>query len=208
MLSSAVSSSFARSEQRWHQPFGSVCCSCALSHLHALPCPMECCRLLQRHLQGQSILRKHILPLQTTPIPCTRCPILLSQITACTQRTAICSFCAIPRMRHAHLPLPDRLLCQPAFASQEVHVLQCALHRPSWPSPCPLQCQDNVVTKGDLKSFSFDQLVKFNLQKCSSDSDCECVHILTVHTGNCTGTTWAAVLNGSAGAKGPPICGW
>ncbi len=46
---------------------------------------------------------------------------------------------------------------------------------PSWALPFgarPLQCQDNVVALGDLKSFSFDQLVKFNLQKCSSDSDC------------------------------------
>lgn len=49
------------------------------------------------------------------------------------------------------------------------------MHLPNQPN-CPLpQCQDNVVTKGDLKSFSFDQLVKFNLQKCSSDSDCELV---------------------------------
>lgn len=47
---------------------------------------------------------------------------------------------------------------------------------PSWAllfGARPLQCQDNVVTLGNLKSFSFDQLVKFNLQKCSSDSDCE-----------------------------------
>ncbi|KAL4426031.1 hypothetical protein ABPG77_007827 [Micractinium sp. CCAP 211/92] len=46
---------------------------------------------------------------------------------------------------------------------------------PSWAllfGARPLQCQDNVVTLGNLKSFSFDQLVKFNLQKCSSDSDC------------------------------------
>lgn len=48
----------------------------------------------------------------------------------------------------------------------------------SRPSPCTakLQCQDNVVSTGDLKSFDFSSLVKLNLQKCSKDDDCERWH--------------------------------